>query len=193
MKVLVLSGEVTHPRPLSYGLSSDWQVSVLSLVDTEHLAICDKYGSPSCVPPVDVITFLKRAYEKAISSLKSNEPDIIIGTGYGAHILSNLNASHEWRGPSVFILTEGNPTKFFFVQKPLIDDLDYDPRPIKTAWVVTDDDASSKHTRPSRGRSASRKSQDSQSADIFIRAHDAQTLSLLFSSGVVGSVVRCLM
>lgn len=193
MKVLVLSGEVTHQRPFTYGFPTDWQVCVLSLVDTEHLTICDKYGSPACVPTAEIISFLKRGYEKSIDYLRENEPDAIIGIGYGAHVLANLNSSHEWRGPSVFVLTEGNPSKYFFAQRPLSDELDYDPRPVKSAWIVSDDDATSRIGRSTKGRSSSlKKLSDFQGSDIFIRVSDVSALTLLFSSGIVASVVRCL-
>ena len=135
MKVLVLSGEVTHQRPITYGFPSDWEVQVLSIVDPEHLALCEKYGDPKSISPTETVTFLKRAYDRAITQINDTETDAIVGIGYGAHVLMNLNMSHEWRGPSVFVLTEGT-TKYNFVPRPLLDEIDLDIRSVKTAWIT---------------------------------------------------------
>lgn len=108
MKVLVLSGEVTHQRPISYGFPSDWEISVLSLIDAEYLTLCEKFGDAKSIYSAETVTFLKRAYERTVDHINDHDVDVIVGIGYGAHVLMNLNTSHEWRDPSVFILTEGN-------------------------------------------------------------------------------------
>lgn len=137
-KVLVLSGEVTHQRPMSYGLPAEWECRTMSLIDSEYAALHEKYGDATCIAPVEVISFLKRAYEKSLALIKEFDADVIIGIGHGAHVLSNLNTSYEWRGPSVFIFSEGS-ARFNFVHRPQPDEVEFSTRPVKSARVIIGD------------------------------------------------------
>lgn len=193
MKVLVLSGEVTHQRPITYGFPNEWEVRVLSIVDTEHLALCEKYGDSSSISPSEVVSFLKRAYEKTIDALRACEVDAIVGVGYGSHILANLNASHEWRGPSIYVPTEGNPTKYFFVQRPLCDDLDFDHRRVSSGWIITDEDTYSKFARHGKSKSTSvRTRADNQEIEILVKMPGSTAVETLSASGVIAAVTRAL-
>ena len=135
MRVLVLSGEVTHTRPMSYGFPHEWDVRVLSLIDTEHLVLCEKYGGSKEVPPAETITFLKRAYDRSLACIDQAEKvDVVVGVGYGAQVLMNLSTACEWIGPSVYVLSEG-VTRYSFTSRPLTDEIDHSVRRGDTAWI----------------------------------------------------------
>lgn len=146
MKILVLSGEVTHQRPMSYGLPHEWNVRSLEIVDSEYLALCEKYEEPKNVSLPETISFLKRAYQRALVEIQAQEYDTIVGIGYGAHVLSNMVTAHEWRGPSIFIFSEGS-TRMHFSSRPPLDEIGFDTRPIKSAWVTIGDKAKNRNNR----------------------------------------------
>lgn len=191
MRALILSGEVTHQRPMSYGFSGDWEVSTLSVVDNDHLAVCEKYGDPKSVSQAEVMTFVRRAYDRAVLTLQESDPDAIIGVGYGAHVLLNLNSSHEWRGASTFILTEGSPAKFCFAQGPLPDEIDYEVEHVPSAWFAVDDD-SSRSTRGTRGSASLRRLSDLRRSDIIVSVPGLTSLESLYAAGVVSGVTKSL-
>jgi hypothetical protein len=150
MRVLVLSGEVTHTRPMSYGLPHNWDVRYLSLVDSEYLVLCEKYGDSKEVPSADVIGFLRRAYDRAIAHVeRSEEIDIIIGVGHGAHVLMNLRTAHEWTGPSVYVMSEGN-ARYNFAPRTLADEIDYTVRRGESV-MISISNLDDKTRRPTRG------------------------------------------
>lgn len=134
MKILVLSGEVTHQRPMSYGFPHEWSVQVLELVDPEYLTLCEKYEGAKHVSLPETLSFLKRAYQCSLTEIQAREYDVIVGVGYGAHVLSNMVAAYEWRGPSVFIFSEGS-SRLHFVSRPPLDEIGFDTRPIRSVLV----------------------------------------------------------
>lgn len=191
MRALILSGEVTHQRPMSYGFSGDWEVSTLSVVDNDHIAVCEKYGDPRSVSQAEVMTFIKRAYDRTVLALQDSEPDAIVGVGYGAHVLVNLNSSHEWRGVSTFVLTEGSPTRFCFAQGPLPDEIDYEVEHVPSAWFTVDDDTS-RGNRATRTGVSLRRLSDLRRSDIIVCVPGLSALDSLYASGVVSGVTRSL-
>lgn len=135
MRVLVLSGEVTHARPMSYGFPQQWETRVIELLDSEYLTLCEKYGTSKDVPAADTITFLRRAYDRALEQIELlDNLDVVVGIGYGAHVLMNLSTSCEWIGPSVYVMSEGN-NRYNFVSRPLADEIDYTAKRGESIWV----------------------------------------------------------
>lgn len=192
MRALILSGEVMHQRPMNYGFGSEWEISTLSIVDNDHLAVCEKYGDPRSVSQSEVMTFIRRAYDRVVTTLQDSDPDAIVGVGYGAHVLLNLNSSHEWRGASTFILTEGNPAKFCFAQGPLPDEIDYEVAHVPSAWFTIDDD-SSRSSRGIRAGASLRRLSDLRRSDVIISVPSLTSLDSLYSSGVISGVTRSLL
>ena len=146
MKILVLSGEVTHQRPMSYGFPHEWSVQVLDLVDPEYLALCEKYEEPKNVSLPETLSFLKRAYQCSLTEIQAREYDVIVGVGYGEHVLSNMVTAHERRGPSVFIFSEGS-ARLHFTSRPPLDEIGFDTRPVRSAWVTIGDKAKTRNNR----------------------------------------------
>jgi hypothetical protein len=185
MKVLVLSGEVTHQRPMSYGLPAEWECRTISLIDPEYATLHEKYGDATCITPFEIISFLKRAYEKSLTLIKEFDADVIVGVGHGAHVLSNLNISYEWRGPSVFIFSEGS-ARFNFVPRPQPDEVEFNTQPVRSARVVIGDKA-----RIVRQGSQGRK----QSTDrdrgtiVHIQIPGANWEKTLYSSGMLKTLL----
>lgn len=188
MRVLVLSGEVSHPQPMSYGFPHAWDVRTVSLVDVEYSTICEKYGNPRDVAPSDVITFLKRAYDRALAQIDQLEGniDVIVGIGYGAHVLMNLNASREWMGPSVYILSEGN-ARYNFVSRPLADEIDHSVRRGESVWISTTT-AGDRHRRPGRP-GQSRKCSHEKNAVVQISLLHEDWSDRLYTTGLLRTCV----
>lgn len=191
MRALILSGEVTHQRPMTYGFGGEWETTTMSLIDGDHLAVCEKYGDPRNVSYAEVMTFLRRAYENVVIALQDSDPDAIVGVGYGAHVLVNLNSSHEWRGPSAFVLTEGTTAKFCFAQGPLPDEVDYEIEPVPAAWITIDDD-SSRGNRAGRGSTSFRRLAELRRTDTIVSVPSISALESLYSSGMISCVTRSL-
>jgi len=138
MKALVISGEISCPRPISYGLTGDIETKTLGIIDQEFLSLCEKYGDAKNISTSEMQSFIKRSYESALSAVQSDDFDVIVGVGYGAQVLINLNNSYEWRGPSVFVFTEGTARTNVSL-RPLPDEIDFDTRPVCSAIIVVDD------------------------------------------------------
>lgn len=192
MRALILAGEVTHQRPMSYGFMGDWETSTLSIVDPEFAALCEKYEDPSSVTHAELLSFLRRAYDRSLAALHAAEVDAVVGIGYGAHILLNLNSSHEWRGTSTYVITEGSPLKYIFTPGPLPDEHDYQHGPVSTAWFIVDDDRG-RRRRANRTAPSARKIVESRRSDTVVCVPDASHMNKLYSSGVVSSVTRSLL
>ncbi len=192
MKALILSGEVTHQRPMSYGFGGDWETETVPLIDSEHITVCEKYGDSRSVSQAEVMTLVRRAYERVVSVLLNSDPDAVVGVGYGAHVLLNLNSSHEWRGPSTFILSEGNPAKFCFAQGPLPDEIDYDPESVAAAWFIVDEEMP-RSSRAARSGTSLRRLSDMRRRDIIVSVPNGAVLSELYTAGVIAGVTRSLL
>ena len=192
MRALILTGEVTHQRPMSYGFTGDWVTTTLSLIDPEFTSLCEKYENAGSITHAEFVSFLRRAYDRSLVALHAAEIDAVVGIGYGAHVLVNLNSSHEWRGASTFIVSEGNPLKYCFASGPLPDDQDYQHGDVSSAWFVVDDDRAQKK-RTNRSGSSIRKITESRRSDTVICVPNITQMNKLYVSGVVSSITRTLL
>lgn len=184
MKILVLSGEVTHQRPMSYGLPHDWSVQVLELVDPEYLTLCEKYEEPKNISLPETMSFLRRAMQLAISNIQVHDYDAVVGVGYGAHVLTNMITAYEWRGPSVLIFSEGT-TRLHFTTTPPLDEVDFDTRPVKTVRVTIGDKAKLHGGRMRRGRHELDKG-------VILQAHifNHDWAHALYATGMLESLIK---
>lgn len=187
MRVLVLSGEVTHTRPMSYGFPPDWDLQVVSLIDPEYLVLCEKYGSVRDVPPAETITFLRRAYDQALTHIEQvKKLDVVIGTGYGAQVLMNLSTACEWIGPAVYVLSEGI-TRYNFVSRPLSDEIDHTVPRGETAWVSMV--GSNERNRKAGRTSHTRKCVHEKSSAIQLNLPRADWAEHLYAYGLLRTCV----
>jgi hypothetical protein len=101
--------------------------------------------------------------------------------GYGAQVLSNLNNSYEWRGPSIFVYSEG-ATRVNVTPRPLPEEVDFDTRPVRSAVIVVDD------ATQKIGSSVKRISQD---LDVAMHVNVSSKLwdSLFHKSGILSACV----
>lgn len=192
MRALILTGEVTHQRPMSYGFIGDWVTTTLSLIDPEFTSLCEKYEDPGSVTHAELLSFLRRAYDSSLVALHATEIDAIVGIGYGAHILLNLNNAHEWRGASTFVLTEGNPLKYCFTSGPLPDEQDYQHGLVQSAWFIVDNDITQKR-RSSAASTSFRKITEARRTDIIVRVPSITHMNRLYTSGVVSTATCTLL
>lgn len=191
MKILVLSGEVTNQRPMSYGLPPEWSVQVLELIDPEFLTLCEKYEDHKSVSLPESLSFIKRAYQSVLLEVQAHDYDAVVGIGYGAHVLSNMVTAHEWRGASVLIFSEGN-TRLHFSSRPPLDEIGFDTRPVRSALVSI----ISKNARrsPSKNGQQGNKRAAHEREDLIqitLREEDWQTN--LFTFGLLSNALKILM
>lgn len=184
MRVLVLSGEVSQPRPMTYGFPSEWYVRTLPIVDQEFLTLCEKYEEPRGVSLPETLSFLRRAMQLAVTDIQAHDYDVVVGVGYGAHVLANMVTAYEWRGPSVFVFSEGT-TRLHFTTPPPLDEVDFDTRPVRSARVTIGDKAKSHGGRGKRDRYESDKG-------VVLQAHvfEKDWEHALYTTGMLGSLVR---
>ena len=187
MRVLVLSGEVTHMRPMSYGFPHEWDVKILPLIDTEYLTLCEKYGSSWDVPPSETVHFLRHAYDLTLTHIEQlGEIDAVVGIGYGAHVLMNLSMACEWIGPSVYVMSEG-ATRYNFVSRPLSDEIDHSVRRGGTAWISMMC-AGERDGKPGRRRH-SRKCMHEKSSAVQINLPRIDWSDQLYTGGLLRACV----
>jgi hypothetical protein len=177
MRVLVISGEVSLPRPFSYGLTGASDVKTIGVIDQDFLALIEKYGEACSISSAETQSFMKSAVIRAQEAVREADVDVVVGVGYGAQVLSNLNNSYEWRGPSVFIYSEGS-VRTMVTSRPLPEEVDFDTRPVPSAIVVVDN-ATQKIGSPIK-----RLSQD---LDVLmhINLHPSLWESLFYKGGIL--------
>jgi hypothetical protein len=182
MRVLVISGEVSLPRPFAYGLTGASDVKTIGIVDQDFLALCEKYGDSRSISSSEMQSFMKSAVEHTTSVVRNTDIDVVVGVGYGAQVLSNLNNAYEWRGPSVFVYSEGT-TRVSVTSRPLPEEVDFDTRPVRSVVVVVDD------STQKIGSSVKRISQD---LDVVMHLNVSSKMwdSLFYKHGVISSCVH---
>jgi hypothetical protein len=183
MRVLVLSGEVTHTRPMSYGFPPKWHVNVLTIVDQEFLTLCEKYEDPHRVSLPETISFLRRALQLVVTDVQSHDYDVIVGVGYGAHVLANMVTAYEWRGPSIFVFSEGT-TRLYFTTPPPLDEVEFDTRPIRSAHVTIGDKA-----KLYRGRGRRDRYEFDRGTVLQVHVFDHDWERALYMTGMLSSLV----
>lgn len=151
MKVLVISGEVSQQRPLTYGLPRDWTEKTVAVVDQELEALVLKYGDVKSVPPVETGKFLVRSAGRIIREVRDPELSVVVATGAGVHVAQTLIDSRDWNGPTVFVDPEGT---FRRTQFTLPDECEFDfeaedpgPDTRRTAWILRGNTSSSQMKR----------------------------------------------
>lgn len=183
MRVLVLSGEVSQPRPMTYGFPPEWNVKVLTIVDQEFLTLCEKYEEPRGVSLPETISFIRRALQLAVTDVQSHDYDVIVGVGYGAHVLANMVTAYEWRGPSVFVFSEGT-TRLHFTTPPPLDEVDFDTRSVRSARVTIGDKA-----KPYGGRGRRDRYESDRGAVLQVHVFDQDWEHALYMTGMLSSLV----
>jgi len=131
---------------MSYGFPQQWETRVIELLDSEYLTLCEKYEGSKSVSLPETLSFLKRAYQRVLSEIHEKDYDAIVGIGYGAHVLSNMVTAYEWRGPSVFIFSEGS-ARMQFTSRPPLDEVEFDTRPVRSVWITIGDKAKTRNSR----------------------------------------------
>lgn len=181
MRVLVISGEVSLPQPFSYGLTGASDVKTIGIIDQKFLALTEKYGDSRSISVFEMQNFMKSAVEHATTAVRNAEVDVVVGVGYGAQVLSNLNNSYEWRGPSIFVYSEGT-TRVNVTSRPLPEEVDFDTRPVRSAVIVVD------NATQKIGSSVKRISQD---LDVAMHVNVSSKLwdSLFHKSGILSACV----
>lgn len=102
MNVLVLAGEIGSSRPITYGLSGDWNVRTEDLVSKELLALSEKFEGAH-IPHEELSSVVRKACQEASSQIDRFEPAAIVATGFAADIITIMKSRLEWTGPAVLI------------------------------------------------------------------------------------------
>jgi hypothetical protein len=119
-----------------------------------------------------------------LSEIHEKDYDAIVGIGYGAHVLSNMVTAYEWRGPSVFVFSEGS-ARMQFTSCPPLDEVEFDTRPVRSAWITIGDKAKTRN---------SRREKNEVDLDIAVHAHITSSMfsSLFYKSGMLRSLIEAI-
>ena len=134
MKVLVVSGDSSDTNKFLLGVMSSHQCKVHSLLSDQVRALVEKYGDMQHVPAAEINFILYESSKQTLSALDSYDPDVVLGIGMGANVLSYLIAYGEWRGASVLVdpmpISKSAPSKVSHSEE--IDEV----QTAKCAWVL---------------------------------------------------------
>lgn len=100
MNVLVLAGEIGSKRPMSYGLSRDWNVRVEDIVGPDLMALSEKFDG-SMIPHEELTSVINRVCDQVTNLIDQLDPSAIVATGFAADVLMIMRLKREWTGPAV--------------------------------------------------------------------------------------------
>jgi hypothetical protein len=103
MKVLVVTGDSGDTNNFLLGVVSSHQCKMHSLMSDQISALVGKYEDIKNVPAAEMHTILYESAKQVIGTLDSFDPDVILGIGIGANVLTYLISYREWDGSSIII------------------------------------------------------------------------------------------
>jgi len=103
MKVLVVSGESGDTNNFLLGVVTSHQCKFYNLMSDQVNALISKYEDIKNVPAAEMNSILYESAKQMLGTLDSYDPDVILGIGMGANVLTYLITCREWMGPSVIV------------------------------------------------------------------------------------------
>lgn len=103
MKVLVVSDDSGDTSSFLLSLMSTHQCKIHSLMSDQIVALVGKYEDIKHIPAAETHTILYEAAKQVLATLDTFDPDVVVGIGMGANVLTYLISYKEWRGASVIV------------------------------------------------------------------------------------------
>lgn len=185
MKVLVISGEVSQQRPLTYGLPRDWSEKSVTTVDQELEALVQKYGDIRNIPPADTGRFLSKSAGRIARDVRDTDLSVVVATGTGVHVAQALIDSRDWTGPTVFVDPEG---AFRRMQFALPEECEFDfeaedpgPETRKTAWILRSGSTSASQLKKIRAL---------RDSSCIVSVSESDFCSAVYTSGLLESCIK---
>lgn len=177
MKVLLLDGLKRDTKSsVPFYLAQRYETKVVNVVTPDMEMLCQKYDTWSNIPRKEISSAMNIMMERVSDEISKINPDVIVGLGYGACILSNLVVDFYWEGPSVFVDPEGY---FYSSQVDEGDDKTYFG---KSVWIFRKSD-----------RTANKKiieKLDHYKNGMCLLTPDKKGVESIIDTGILGPVIN---